>query len=174
MPGRPRRRRSPGYSSCRSRTWRAASSTGACSARACRSRRRRTRSTTTWSGARRPGWWSRYSSGSRPCSRARSALPERCPSACCLDVLVDRNVNEIAPLGPRAVVVLDVVVPEELVQHEPGVRRALADPAVGDDLVPVQDALAGVELAELVGGLEGAVLLHSLSPRHGCRARDVP
>ena len=50
-----------------------------------------------------------------------------------LSGLLDRDVDQVAPLGPRAVVVLDVLLPEQLVQHEPRVRRALADPAVGDD-----------------------------------------
>src|SRR5829696_1280279 len=91
-----------------------------------------------------------------------------------LDVLLDRHVDEVPPLGPRPVVVLDGVVPEQLVQHEPGVRRALADPAVGDHLFAVRHALALVELAQLVGRLEGAVLAHRLRPRDGGRARDVP
>ena len=46
--------------------------------------------------------------------------------------LLDRHGHHVAPLGPRAVVVAHVVDAEQLVQHEPGVRRALADPAVGD------------------------------------------
>src|SRR3954468_9596731 len=88
--------------------------------------------------------------------------------------LLDRHVDEVAPLGPRAVVVLDVALPEQLVQDEPGVRRALADPAVGDDRVAVlDDSLALIELAEFVGGLECAVLVDGLRPRHGGRTRDV-
>src|SRR5207248_9938654 len=61
--------------------------------------------------------------------------------------LLDRDVHHVAPLGPRPVVVLHVVVPEQLVQHEPGMGRALPDPAVGDDRVAVHHALAAVELA---------------------------
>ena len=57
----------------------------------------------------------------------------RCLDRRDVDVLLDGDGDHVAPLGPRAVVVLDVVVAEQLVQHEPGVRRALADPAVGDD-----------------------------------------
>src|SRR4051794_41493209 len=38
--------------------------------------------------------------------------------------------RSIAPLGPGAVVVLHVVLAEQLVQHEPGVPRALADAAI--------------------------------------------
>jgi hypothetical protein len=51
------------------------------------------------------------------------------------------------------------------------VRRALADPAVGDDRVAVEDAV--VELAQLVGGPERAVVADRLRPRHRLRARDV-
>ena len=103
--------------------------------------------------------------------RLGAAAERRAPGAY---VLLDRHVDQVAPLGPRAVVVLDVVLAEQLVQHEPGVRRALADPAVGDDrVVAVDHALAGVELAQLVGGLEGAVLLHRLRPRDRGRAGDV-
>ena len=63
----------------------------------------------------------------------KSELPPRSRNLASLDVLLDRDVDHVAPLGPGAVVVLDVVLAEQLVQHEPGVRRALADPAVGDD-----------------------------------------
>src|SRR5205823_8531108 len=90
-----------------------------------------------------------------------------------LGALLDRDVHHVPPLRPRAVVVLDVVVAQELVQHEPGVRRALADPAVGDDRVAVRHALAAVQLAELLGVLERAVLLHGLRPGDRRRARDV-
>ena len=90
-----------------------------------------------------------------------------------LRALLDRHVHEVAPLGPRAVVVLDVILAQQLVQHEPRVRRALADPAVGDDRLAVGDALRAVELGEVVGGLEGPVLLDGLRPRHRGRAGDV-
>src|SRR4051812_16411585 len=88
--------------------------------------------------------------------------------------LLNRHVDEVAPLGPRAVVVLDVGLAEQLVEHEPGVRRALADPAVGDDRLAVGDALGAVELLEVRGGLERAVLLDRLRPRHRRRPGDVP
>ena len=112
---------------------------------------------------------------------ATARIVEHCWSAwsrCCerrlYDVLLDRHVDHVAPLGPGAVVVLDVVLAEQLVQHEPGVRGALADAAVGDHVrVAVEDALALVELAQLVGRLEGAVLLHRLGPGHRRGARDV-
>ena len=77
--------------------------------------------------------------------RAAGAPPDCDAPATLLDVLLDRDVDQVAPLGPRAVVVLDVVLAEQLVEHEPGVRRALADPAVGDHRLAVLDhALASV------------------------------
>ena len=56
------------------------------------------------------------------------------------DVLLDRHADERAVLGPRAVVVLDVLVAEQLVQREPGVAGALADAAVGDGVLAVVQA----------------------------------
>src|SRR3954470_20087514 len=115
-----------------------------------------------WPGECGRHWSPRW----RPISQSLSkifARPERRARA--LDVLLDRHVDQVAPLGPRAVVVLDVVLAEQLVEHEPGVRRALADAAVGDDRVAVGDhALAGVELLELLAGLERPVLPDGLRP----------
>ena len=49
--------------------------------------------------------------------------------------LLDRHADEAAPLRPGAVVVADVGEAEQLVEHEPGVAGALADAAVGDDVL---------------------------------------
>ena len=59
--------------------------------------------------------------------------------------LLDRHADEAAVLGPAAVVVADALVAEQLMQHEPAVRRALADAAVGDDVLVRRHALALVE-----------------------------
>jgi hypothetical protein len=59
------------------------------------------------------------------------------------------------------------------VKDEPGVARPLADPAVGDDVLVVRDAVCGVQVTELGSVLEGAVFLDRLGPRHGDRAWDV-
>src|SRR6476659_9728450 len=85
----------------------------------------------------------------------------------------DRDAHEGAVLGPGAVVVLDVLLAQQLLEHEPGVRGALADAAVGDGvLAAVQSGLA-VDLGELVVRLEGAVLVRGLAPRHADRRGDV-
>src|SRR4029453_14288306 len=58
-------------------------------------------------------------------------------------------------------------------QHEPGVRAAFSDPAVGDDvLVPAQARIA-VQLLELLIGLESAVIIGSLAPWHVDCSRDM-
>src|ERR687893_1029203 len=87
--------------------------------------------------------------------------------------LLDRDADEGAVLGPGAVVVLDVLVAEQLAQHEPGVARALADPAVGDGVLAGVEAGLGVELGQLLVALEGAVLVGRLAPRHVHRGGDV-
>src|SRR5260221_89964 len=71
--------------------------------------------------------------------------------------LRDGRADQIAPLGPRAVVVAHARVPQQLRQHEPGVRGALADAAVRDNLAVGCDALAAIDRTQLVGGLERAV-----------------
>src|ERR1051326_2694473 len=43
----------------------------------------------------------------------------------------DRSGNDVAVLGPAAVVILHVVDAEKVFQDEPGVAGAFADPAVG-------------------------------------------
>src|SRR5467141_3511639 len=86
----------------------------------------------------------------------------------------DGRAHQVSPLRPRAVVVPDVLVTEQILQHEPRMRAALTDAAVGDDFLVPSDALAAVELAERVGGLEGAVFSDGLRPRNAGRAGNVP
>src|SRR6266498_2670744 len=62
----------------------------------------------------------------RPARRCGSRDPLR---------LLDRRPHRVAPLGPRAVVIAHVLEAEQIGQREPGVRGALADPAVGNDVV---------------------------------------
>src|SRR5262249_43021059 len=62
----------------------------------------------------------------RPCGRTFS------PIGACAPLALDRRANEVARLGPRAVVVFDVAEAEQVLEHEPRVAGALADPAVGD------------------------------------------
>ena len=84
-----------------------------------------------------------------------------------------RHADQRAVLGPRAVVVLHVLLSEDLVQNKPGVCAAFPDPAVGNDVfVPVQ-AGAAIQLLERVIGLEGAVIVGCLAPGHVDRGGNV-
>src|SRR5687767_10408095 len=78
---------------------------------------------------------------------------------------LDADPNEAAVLGPAAVVVPNILEAEEFLENEPRVRRTLSDAAVGNDFLVRSDALCGIEILELVGILEGAVLVHGLAPR---------
>src|SRR5579875_1078811 len=89
------------------------------------------------------------------------------------DVLLDRDADERAVLGPRSVVVLDVLLAEQLVQGEPGVARTLPDAAVRDGVLALVEAGFLVQGAQLVVGLERAVLVGRLAPRDVDGRRDV-
>src|SRR3954471_14038335 len=73
--------------------------------------------------------------------------------------LLDRDADERAVLDPAAVVVLDIGLAQQLVQYEPRVAGALADAAVGDGRLAVVETLLGVQLGQLLVGLEGAILV---------------
>src|SRR3712207_1764693 len=63
---------------------------------------------------------------------------------------LDGGADGVTPLRPGAVVVADVAVAEQVVEHEPGVARALPDAAVGDHLLAPREAgLALVDRPEL-------------------------
>ena len=78
-----------------------------------------------------------YTVGFRPhaplATDARRFLPHGCGSG------FDWDVDQVAPLGPGAVVVAHVLDTEQLGEHKPGVSRALPDPAVGDHGIVLPD-----------------------------------
>src|SRR5438094_1189760 len=88
--------------------------------------------------------------------------------------LLDRRPNEVAPLRPGPVVVADVRVAKQVLQHEPRVGRPLADPAVGDDLLVRRHTFRLVQGLQVLGRLEGPVLVDSLPPRPVVRAGVAP
>src|SRR5690349_6914601 len=87
---------------------------------------------------------------------------------------LDRGTHQGAVFRPTAVVVLDVLVSQQFLQHEPGVRRALTDTAVGDGFLLAVEARLGVQLGQILVRLEGAVLVGRLAPRNVDRAGDMP
>src|SRR5579884_3076393 len=88
-------------------------------------------------------------------------------------LLLHRRADQVAPLGPRAVVVAHVGESEQVLQREPRQARTLADAAVGDHRLVVRDPLRGVERLQLVEALERAVVVAVLAPRDALRAGDV-
>src|SRR5215208_14736 len=83
--------------------------------------------------------------------------------------------DQVAPLGPRTVVVAHGVVAEEVGEHEPGVGGALPDPAVGYYVLVLAEAgLTLVDLAQLVGALEGPIFPDRPRPRHVRGPGNVP
>src|SRR6476646_646936 len=118
-------------------------------------------------GSRRR-WRGPDGSGPRPRIGARrpagSGDRDRCR-------LLDRHADQAAVLGPAAVVVADPLVAEQLVQDEPAVAGALADAAVGDDVLVGGHADVAVDPGQLLVGLEGAVLAGRGGPGHVGRPR---
>ncbi len=86
----------------------------------------------------------------------------------------DGCTDAIAPLGPGAVVVADVVVAEKVGEDEPGVGGALTNAAVGDDVVIGFEAkFVGVDLFEFLACFEGVVGVASGLPWNGLGTGDV-
>src|SRR5580698_7840829 len=102
----------------------------------------------------------RYAS---PLSRAR------------LTSLDDRGPHRVPPLRPAPIVVAHLAVAQQVREHEPGVRRPLADPAVGDYIVALRQPLLGfVDPAQLRCRLKRPVGIGCPSPGHAACRRDVP
>src|SRR5260370_39979742 len=76
----------------------------------------------------------------------------------------DGSANQIPPFRPRAVVTANLVEAQQILEHEPGMRAALADAAVSDDFAWAGDALVAVELLQIIERFEGAVFVGGLRP----------
>src|SRR5437588_7757338 len=86
---------------------------------------------------------------------------------------LDRSAHQVAPLGPRTVVVGDVVVAEQIFQNKPCVAGALADAAIGDHRLGTVDAFAAIERAQLVRRFESAIVVARLTPWNVARVGNV-
>src|SRR5262249_13556450 len=87
--------------------------------------------------------------------------------------LFDRRADQVAPFGPRTVVVAHLRLTEQASLHKPGVRGGLANAAVGDHFGAPGPPLAAVKLAERLGALERPVLVDRLCPGHIDGPRNV-
>src|SRR4051812_17599635 len=94
---------------------------------------------------------------------------------CCAGstLALDRRADQIAPLGPRTVVVLHVLESEQVFQHEPRVAGALPDAAVRDHRLVSGDPLRRVQSLQLLRTLERAIVVARLRPGNVLRPRDV-
>src|SRR5438094_10591961 len=108
-----------------------------------------------------PSWYVSISIVQSPSGWRRFAYP----SAFTLRLL-HRRADEVAPLGPRAVVVLHVLEAQQMLQHKPREARAFADAAVRDDRRVALDPLIAVELLQLVDALECPIVVAVLPPRN--------
>src|SRR5262245_3266651 len=70
----------------------------------------------------------------------RSLRPPRFIPTAVLDA-GDRHADRAAPFGPGAVVIAHCRVTQQILEHEPGMRRALANSAVGDHVFVGRDTL---------------------------------
>src|SRR5690606_42001194 len=79
-------------------------------------------------------------------------LPRHCRPQPVLPGLadLDRRPDHVTPLGPRAIVVLHVLVAEQILEHEPAVAGTLADPAIGDYRPVPRAALGTIQLLEFL------------------------
>src|SRR2546423_11155718 len=88
--------------------------------------------------------------------------------------LLDGGADEVSPFRPRAVVVLHVLEPEQMLHDEPREARSLADAAVRDDRLVARNALRRIQRGEIVEALERSVLVAVLAPRDALGAGNVP
>ena len=61
-----------------------------------------------------------------------------------------RGAHSVAPLRPGAVVVSDVIVPEQVLEHEPRVGAALSNAAVSHDVVAFRESCLALDYETFV------------------------
>lgn len=84
-----------------------------------------------------------------------------------------RNPHQVAPLRPRAVIVLHVGVAEEVLEDKPGVAGALGDAAVDHHVFIRGDARGLVKSLKFLKRFKGAVGVYRLGPGDVFGPRDV-
>src|SRR5260370_42578961 len=86
---------------------------------------------------------------SRAAAWRRAAVVTAAPAVASRRPLGDGRRHQVAPFGPRAVVVAHLFQPQQVLEREPGVARPLPDTAVGDHLIlAVDDLRALIQLQE--------------------------
>src|SRR4030095_15335507 len=80
----------------------------------------------------------------------------------------------IAPFGPRTIVIADIIEPEQIRKHKPGVAGAFADPAINDRVCAgFYTALIEINFGQLICGFKRGVIICGRFPRHALCARNM-
>lgn len=74
-------------------------------------------------------------------------------------LFLDGYADEAAPLGPGAIVVENVRIAQQRVQHEPGVATALPDATIDDHLLAGGNALARRQCVQFLRRPEGTIFV---------------
>src|SRR5438067_3096081 len=90
----------------------------------------------------------------------------RCPIRGILALLLDGCADQTAPLGPRAIVIADGGIAQQIGEYVPGMAATLPDATIGNDLFVRSDALTLIQSLQFFNRLEGTVLTHSHAPRN--------
>src|SRR5690348_13645112 len=78
---------------------------------------------------------------------------------------LDRGADGVSPLRPASVIVADTVISQQVLEHEPGVRRPLADATVRHHVViGTQRRFTLVQRSQLVGAAERAIRVGGTRP----------
>src|SRR5207245_11750624 len=96
------------------------------------------------------------------------------PPRCRAGSFLDRRADQIPPFRPGAVVVGDIAVSQQILQHKPAMAGALTDAAVGDHRLAAVHAFGGVQALQLIERPESAVIVASLAPGDVARSGDMP
>src|SRR5690349_651909 len=105
-------------------------------------------------------------------TRASSNLPQLL-LIYCSRTLLDRRADFVSPLGPGTIVISDLIKPEQIGKHKPGMTGALSDPAINDRVCAgLHAALVEIDFGQLIRRLEGGVVVCRGFPRHALGARN--
>src|SRR5260370_28846645 len=89
-------------------------------------------------------------------------------------LLLDGCANQAAPFGPGAIIVTYCRIPEQVVQHEPGMAAALANATIRHHFLLHSNPFAFVQGTEPIRRLVGAIFAAGLRPSIISRARNIP
>src|SRR5579871_400076 len=89
-------------------------------------------------------------------------------------LLLDRDANQAAPLGPGPIIVAHARIAQQIVQYKPGMAAALPNATIGHHLFVRRDTLACIQHAQFLRWLEGAIFLDGHRPGNVGRPWNMP